>query len=185
MFCSNCGKEVNKNQKFCTNCGASLNQITNNYKVNKKQMFMTGITVVILALTVFTILYLQKNTKQFNPHVEEEGQSYSSEISTEKDMETGDAVEKYHNLDFNKKEAYQKYKEICDICEKKIQETDENGIYIYSGSGSFELCLRETLQETNMELYKVYQTVENYCSATNEGLADWRNCIHNTFNSYK
>ncbi len=34
MFCSQCGTEIIKNQKFCTNCGHQL-KITNSYKNEK------------------------------------------------------------------------------------------------------------------------------------------------------
>ena len=50
MFCENCGKKLNKKQKFCTNCGKSLETTVESKKVPGKGISIAGMILGIVAI---------------------------------------------------------------------------------------------------------------------------------------
>ena len=51
-YCSKCGKELSKDQKFCHSCGSEVGK--NNVNKNKKWLFILGGIIFVLLLVFFT-----------------------------------------------------------------------------------------------------------------------------------
>jgi len=54
MFCNNCGKEVNEEDKFCGNCGAKIKntEIDNNKKSEKKKLKEWQKVIIIIIVVI-------------------------------------------------------------------------------------------------------------------------------------
>ena len=76
MFCSKCGNEVNKNQRFCDNCGEYVNkeqaQNVNMYQdygyglqTNSKGLSISGFIVSAIGFILALILIIWVNTRGF------------------------------------------------------------------------------------------------------------------------
>ncbi len=70
MFCKNCGKESNSNQKFCTGCGNIVGFITRKKKlINfiKRNIFSLIIVVIIISIILsMVLLYFPFNKKNLS-----------------------------------------------------------------------------------------------------------------------
>ncbi len=59
-------------------------------------------------------------------------------------------------------------------------EKDENGVYLYAGTGCYEGCISEFLTNRNSEYQKIFDTIWDYCSTVktaSEGMSGTRNCL--------
>ena len=66
MYCTNCGKEIKKGNKFCTNCGCKikiyinkLNNNTENYKITKEEKVILIIVSIYVTLHAIYLLIRQ------------------------------------------------------------------------------------------------------------------------------
>ena len=56
MFCSNCGKEVGKDDRFCGNCAQPLKEIINNVNYNKPLFWLSIVSVIVSFMAFNTII---------------------------------------------------------------------------------------------------------------------------------
>ena len=168
MNCPNCGNEITENQKFCTNCGAKVSNVEDtkeetSQKINKMKNIIKSKTFIIsyiFALIVFVcILSTVNNIKK--------------EISVFK------SVQEFNNLKYDKEKLKRLYQEAYNSFQMHQEDKDENGNYIYAGTGSAEGYITDYINEKAPEYKKVLDTIWNYCNVTivdNEGMVGVRNC---------
>ncbi len=97
MFCENCGKKIDINEKFCTSCGQAKNE--NNSIMEelietdrgKKKTNVFGIIVVIIA---FIIVFLIATGGIYFYKGYESGKSLQSQITSSPDTITKDQFQK-------------------------------------------------------------------------------------------
>ena len=73
------------------------------------------------------------------------------------------AIIKYNNLKYNKKDFLKSYKKAEKYCYAHQSDKDENGIYINAGTGFIEGCINEYLKQKDTSYSQVCDTIWDYC----------------------
>ena len=86
-------------------------------------------------------------------------------------------IENYENLKIDKKEFTSVYEDACNYCNEHMD----------SGSGSYELCIKDLFEKQGVKYLKIYNTTWAYCSETHDydGLSGVRECLFKAFDNFK
>ena len=172
MNCQNGGKEIEENQKFCTNCGAKVSNVEDtkeetSQKINKMKNIIKLKPFIISSVFALIVFVCILSTVDFN--------NIKKEISVFK------SVQEFNNLKYDKEKLKRLYQEAYNSFQMHQGDKDENGNYIYAGTGSAEGYITDYINEKAPEYKKVLDTIWNYCNDTkidNEGMTGFRNCYH-------
>lgn len=155
------------------------------FKKSKTTFLSTLILSIVLVGGYMTLVPKIKEQRLTMPAAQSE-QLYNSNKTTEKDSKYREikSKEDYKNLKYNKKDLGQAYLDAKKYCNTKIMETDENGVYLYAGTGCYEGCISEFLTNRNSEYQKIFDIIWDYCSTVktdSEGMTGTRNCLISEF----
>lgn len=172
MNCQNCGYEIKKKQNFCPHCGKFLSAGNNFEKFNlafrkiediiKSKPFIIFSVVFAVLLSIFIITFARLNIV--------------SQTWTYKGKE----------LKYDKGKLHRLYKEGSDLFKLHQYDKNEDGYYIYGGSGSAEGFIDEYIIKKAPEFKEVIDTIWDYCYDTTpetEGMAGIRNCCYEKINN--
>lgn len=122
---------------------------------------------------VYKILYDSTGKKDYLETYNTEKEKYEAEEDKRK------TINEYKNLKYDKEQLHKLYKEAKESWEIHQQDKDEDGSYLYGGTGSYVSYITSYINENSIEFKKVLDCMWNYCDITitdNEGLAGVRNC---------
>ena len=151
MFCKNCGKESNENQKFCTSCGAKFSDINKEEKEAPKVQFKpvsqnksswsAGRIITILVVLAMVGIGVYNSLDEDSITKNNEGLS---------SFDSGDSQTAINQLQQAKQDAVSN--------ENKIN-TLKNLAYVYTSEGQYELALstfKEALALTKSNSFDYY-----------------------------
>ncbi len=110
-------------------------------------------------------------------------QEYNNYIERQKMLEEEEkkqkTIQEFNNLKYDKEKLKRLYQEAYNSFQIHQGERDENGNYLYAGSGSAEIYITNYINEKAPEYKKVLDTIWDYCNVTmvdNEGMVGVRSC---------